>query len=39
VPACKASFRRAWCGSTIWPLVESVVSMSYRLTVFRKKQP
>jgi hypothetical protein len=38
VPAGSASFCRAARGSTTWPFVESVVSMSYRLTNITKMQ-
>jgi hypothetical protein len=33
VPGRRCSFCRAVLGRTTWPLVESVVSMSYRLTI------
>jgi hypothetical protein len=39
VPGRSASFCLARCGRTICPLLESVVSMSYRLTVRSKMQP
>jgi hypothetical protein len=38
VPAGSASFCRAARGSTTWPFVESVVSMSYRLTNIAEMQ-
>jgi len=38
VPAGSASLCRAARGSTTWPLVESVVSMSYRLTSIAEMQ-